>query len=59
MLLNPEPVYGKHFNPCIDCAAYMFRVALDMLEVVGQSLCITGEVLGQRPMSQRKALNAV
>lgn len=60
VLLNPKYGYGKHFNPCIDCHGYMFKIALNMLESEGASFIITGEVLGQRPMSQRRnALNSV
>ena len=60
VLLSPKYGYGKHFNPCIDCHAYMFKTALSMLESENASFLITGEVLGQRPMSQRKeALNQV
>ena len=60
VLLNPKYGYGKHFNPCIDCHAYMFKTALSMLKSQDASFLITGEVLGQRPMSQRKeALNQV
>ena len=54
VLLNPKYGYGKHFNPCIDCHAYMFKTALSMLKSQDASFLITGEVLGQRPMSQRK-----
>lgn len=60
VLLNPKYGYGKHFNPCIDCHAYMFKAALNMLKSENANFIITGEVLGQRPMSQRKdALNSV
>lgn len=60
VLLNPKYGYGKHFNPCIDCHGYMFKTAIGLLESEGASFIITGEVLGQRPMSQRKeALNSV
>jgi len=54
MLKNPKHGYGSNFNPCIDCHIYMLRKAKDMLESVGASFVITGEVLGQRPMSQNK-----
>ncbi|MCR4941632.1 MAG: argininosuccinate synthase [Campylobacter sp.] len=54
VLFNPKYGYGKHFNPCIDCHGYMFKTALAMLENEGASFVISGEVLGQRPMSQRK-----
>lgn len=53
ILFNPKYGYGKHFNPCIDCHANMFRIALSLLEKHGASFIITGEVIGQRPMSQR------
>ncbi|MBC8764515.1 argininosuccinate synthase domain-containing protein, partial [Campylobacter jejuni] len=53
VLFNPQYGYGKHFNPCIDCHAFMFKTALAMLKEENASFIITGEVLGQRPMSQR------
>jgi len=53
ILFNPKYGYGKHFNPCIDCHANMFRIALKLLEKYNASFVITGEVIGQRPMSQR------
>lgn len=60
VLFNPKFGYGKQFNPCIDCHGYMFKVALKMLKDENAEFIITGEVLGQRPMSQRKeALNQV
>jgi tRNA-specific 2-thiouridylase len=54
VLFSPKYGYGKHFNPCIDCHAKMFEVAKRILEVEGASFLISGEVLGQRPMSQNK-----
>ena len=60
VLLNPVYGYGKNFNPCIDCHAYMLNTAGKLLEEYNASFIITGEVVGQRPMSQnRSALNAV
>lgn len=60
VLKNPVYGYGKNLNPCIDCHAFMFRKAGDLMPELGASFIITGEVLGQRPMSQnRSALNAV
>jgi len=53
VLFNPKYGYGKHFNPCIDCHGYMFGVAKSMLEELNANFIITGEVVGQRPMSQR------
>ena len=60
MLKNPKHGYGGHMNPCIDCHTLMIRTAGEMLEQEGASFIITGEVLGQRPMSQNlKALSMV
>lgn len=57
---NPLSGYGKNMNPCIDCHALMLKTASKLLEKYGASFIITGEVLGQRPMSQnRSALNRV
>ncbi len=57
---NPAHGYGGGMNPCIDCHALMIRAASEMLPEEGASFIITGEVLGQRPMSQnRKALSIV
>ena len=49
MLKNPVYGYGKNINPCIDCKAYMLR---KLKEIAGNNIIATGEVLGQRPMSQ-------
>jgi len=60
MLLNPRYGYGKHFNPCIDCHGLMFRTLKKYLELYKADFVISGEVLNQRPMSQRyDAMNAV
>ena len=60
VLFSPKYGYGKYFNPCIDCHANMFRIAKNLLDEVGASFLISGEVVGQRPMSQNKdALNSV
>ena len=53
ILFNPVHGYGKNFNPCIDCHGYMFRIAKELMRELDASFIITGEVLGQRPMSQR------
>ncbi len=53
ILFDPKYGYGKHFNPCIDCHGNMFRVAKGLLPKYDASFIITGEVVGQRPMSQR------
>ena len=54
VLFDPKHGYGKHFNPCIDCHAKMFEVAKRMMVDEGASFLISGEVMGQRPMSQNK-----
>jgi tRNA U34 2-thiouridine synthase MnmA/TrmU len=57
---RPKHGYGGNMNPCIDCHALMFRIAGEILEEEGASFVLTGEVLGQRPMSQnRKSLSLV
>ena len=54
ILFNPVYGYGKNMNPCIDCHAFMIRSAKELLEEKNASFIISGEVLGQRPMSQRR-----
>lgn len=51
---SPPHGYGRNMNPCIDCRIFMLRMARDFMEELGASFIITGEVLGQRPMSQRR-----
>ena len=53
ILFSPVYGYGKNFNPCIDCHGYMFKIAKAMMAELDASFLVTGEVLGQRPMSQR------
>ena len=52
VITNPKYGYGKNINPCIDCRAYMFKKAKEIMEEIGADFIISGEVLGQRPMSQ-------
>jgi tRNA-uridine 2-sulfurtransferase len=54
VLFAPKYGYGKQFNPCIDCHGYMFRLAKGLLARFDASFIATGEVVGQRPMSQTK-----
>jgi len=54
MVKNPKHGYGKNMNPCIDCRIFMLKKAKEYMEEVGASFLFTGEVLGQRPMSQRR-----
>ncbi|MFZ5801448.1 MAG: tRNA 4-thiouridine(8) synthase ThiI [Candidatus Omnitrophota bacterium] len=57
---NPKHGYGSHLNPCIDCRIMMFKKAKELMEKEGAAFVITGEVLGQRPMSQnRHSLNII
>jgi len=51
---NPAHGYGKHTNPCIDCKIFMLRRAKSVMQEVNAPFVVTGEVLGQRPMSQRR-----
>jgi len=60
ILFNPVYGYGKNMNPCIDCHAFMIRSAKEIMQDLGAKFIISGEVVGQRPMSQRlPALNSV
>lgn len=60
MLKNPRYGYGRNLNPCIDCHAMMFRIAGEMVREGQFDFLFSGEVLGQRPMSQNaNALKAV
>jgi tRNA U34 2-thiouridine synthase MnmA/TrmU len=55
IVVHPPHGYGKHMNPCIDCHILMVREGGRMMEEIGADFVFTGEVLGQRPMSQNKA----
>jgi len=52
MLKHPKYGRGAGFNPCIDCRAMMFDAAKKHMDEIGAEFIISGEVLGQRPMSQ-------
>ncbi|MBN1592287.1 MAG: hypothetical protein JW941_03435 [Candidatus Coatesbacteria bacterium] len=54
MLPAPRYGYGKNMNPCIDCKGLLFAKAGEMLAEHGADFIFSGEVLGQRPMSQNK-----
>jgi tRNA-uridine 2-sulfurtransferase len=54
MLKAPRYGYGKNMNPCIDCHTLMLKIAGQKMEETGSDFILTGEVLGQRPMSQNK-----
>ena len=54
VVINPKHGYGANLNPCLDCKGFMVRKAHQWLEENGFDFIITGEVIGQRPMSQRR-----
>lgn len=57
---SPKYGYGEHMNPCIDCRIIMLKQAKEFMQKNGFSFIVSGEVLGQRPMSQRReALNII
>lgn len=54
IIKSPKYGYGKNLNPCIDCKILMLKEAKALMYEFGASFVVTGEVLGQRPMTQRK-----
>jgi tRNA U34 2-thiouridine synthase MnmA/TrmU len=54
LIHDPPHGFGAAANPCIDCHALMLRIAGKRMEETGADFIVTGEVLGQRPMSQRR-----
>ncbi len=54
VLKNPRHGYGSNMNPCIDCRILKFKKAKEFMQEAQASFIITGEVLGQRPMSQHR-----
>lgn len=54
VVLNPKHGYGANLNPCLDCKIFMVHKACEWVHSHGFDFIITGEVVGQRPMSQRK-----
>ena len=54
IVLNPKHGYGQHLNPCLDCKIFMIGRAQAWADAEGYDFIITGEVMGQRPKSQRK-----
>ena len=54
VVLNPAHGYGANLNPCLDCKGFMVKEALEWMKKHDFDFLITGEVIGQRPMSQRK-----
>ena len=54
IVLNPQYGYGAHLNPCLDCKIFMVKKAKEWIKENNFDFIITGEVIGQRPKSQRK-----
>lgn len=54
VVFNPKHGYGANLNPCLDCKIFMVKKAHEWIRQKGFDFIITGEVVGQRPMSQRK-----
>lgn len=54
VITHPRYGYGKNANPCVDCRIFMFRRAKEIMQREGADFVFTGEVLGQRPKSQRR-----
>jgi tRNA U34 2-thiouridine synthase MnmA/TrmU len=54
MLVHPRWGYGANANPCVDCRVFMMSKAKEIMEAEGADFVFTGEVLGQRPKSQRR-----
>ncbi|MFA4989550.1 MAG: tRNA 4-thiouridine(8) synthase ThiI [Candidatus Omnitrophota bacterium] len=60
LVLKPKYGFGANMNPCIDCRIFMLKRARELLDPLGAQFVVTGEVLGQRPMSQhRQALEII
>ncbi|WP_457643421.1 hypothetical protein [Persephonella sp.] len=60
IVTNPKYGYGANINPCIDCRAFMYKKAKELMEEFGADFIISGEVLNQRPMSQHlKAMKTI
>ncbi|MDD5692138.1 MAG: tRNA 4-thiouridine(8) synthase ThiI [Candidatus Omnitrophica bacterium] len=54
LIQGPRYGFGSNMNPCIDCKILMFTKARELMASLEASFIVTGEVLGQRPMSQNK-----
>ncbi|HTM58163.1 MAG TPA: hypothetical protein VL123_07085 [Candidatus Udaeobacter sp.] len=54
LLQHPRFGYGRNMNPCVDCRVFMFQRARPVMEAQGARFLFTGEVMGQRPMSQTR-----
>jgi tRNA U34 2-thiouridine synthase MnmA/TrmU len=54
LIVDPPHGHGSQMNPCIDCRIFMLKKAKDLAKQIGADFIMTGEVLNQRPFSQRK-----
>ncbi len=54
ILINPKHGLGKNMNPCVDCHTLMFKKAGEYMIKIGAFFILSGEVLGERPMSQNR-----
>ncbi|HEY2838672.1 MAG TPA: hypothetical protein VGJ26_05970 [Pirellulales bacterium] len=54
VIRNPQHGYGRGANPCVDCRIFMFRLAAQRMRDIGALFVASGEIVGQRPMSQKK-----
>lgn len=54
LVFHPKHGYGSEMNPCIDCKIFILRKAKEFMQAHGAQFVFTGEVLGQRPMSQHR-----
>ena len=54
VVINPRHGYGANLNPCLDCKSFMVGKARQWIQAHGFDFIVTGEVVGQRPMSQRR-----
>ena len=54
VVINPRHGYGANLNPCLDCKSFMVGKARQWMQAHGFDFIVTGEVVGQRPMSQRR-----
>ncbi len=60
IVTNPKYGYGANINPCIDCRAFMYKKAKELMDEFNADFIISGEVLNQRPMSQHlKAMKII
>lgn len=60
VVTSPKYGYGANLNPCVDCRIFMFKRMRKLMDELGAQFMFTGEVLGQRPMSQhRQAMKTI